>query len=61
MNCLVVKHTGGDVEHLPIVHAFAILHSNCKVDLFVDKTKVKDLKTFWPQHCLYNQNDFLHT
>ena len=51
---------GGDVEHLPIVHAFAILHSNYKVDLFVDKTKVEDLKKHFGNGIkLYNQNDFL--
>ena len=51
---------GGDVEHLPIVQAFSILHSNNEVDIFVDKRKVENLKEHFGDGInLYNENDFL--
>ena len=51
---------GGDVEHLPIVQAFAILHSNNEVDIFVDRTKVENLAKHFGQGInIYNENEFL--
>ncbi len=41
--CWLLNIRGSDIERNPVVHAFAILHDDAQVDLFIDPVKTEQL------------------